>query len=133
MSRLVKIVNNKYVQIEEYKNPNICFNTNEYDNFEDYCILREIFDPFEIFYENQELKLELSGYRQAILNNKEMLGLKEENEKLKQENKQLNNILTELEETIKNKIKGFKEDKDYFIDEKDMYELDNLIQKLKEE
>ena len=34
--------------------------------------------------ENQELKLELSGYRQAILNNKEMLGLKEQNEKLKQ-------------------------------------------------
>ena len=33
---------------------------------------------------------------------------------------------------IKNKIKGFKEDKDYFIDERDMYELDNLIQKLKE-
>lgn len=33
--------------------------------------------------ENQELKLELSGYRQAILNNKEMLGLKEQNEKLK--------------------------------------------------
>ena len=38
--------------------------------------------------ENQELKLELSGYRQAILNNKEMLGLKEQNEKLK---KQLEN------------------------------------------
>lgn len=56
MSRLVKIVNNKYVQIEEYKNPNICFNTNEYGNFEDYCTLRETFDPFEIFYENQELK-----------------------------------------------------------------------------
>lgn len=33
--------------------------------------------------ENQELKLELSGYRQAILNNKEMLGLKEQNDKLK--------------------------------------------------
>ena len=59
MSRLVKIVNNKYVQIEEYKNPNICFNTNEYDNFEDYCTLRETFDPFEIFYENQELKKQL--------------------------------------------------------------------------
>ena len=38
--------------------------------------------------ENQELKLELSGYRQAILNNKEMLGLKEQNEELK---KQLEN------------------------------------------
>lgn len=78
MSRLVKIVNNKYVQIEEYKNPNICFNTNEYDNFEDYCTLRETFDPFEIFYENQELKEQVSkglyntclpyttGYNKAI-------------------------------------------------------------------
>ena len=28
--------------------------------------------------ENQELKLELSGYRQAILEDKDMLGLKEE-------------------------------------------------------
>ena len=64
MSRLVKIVNNKYVQIEEYKNPNICFNTNEYDNFEDYCTLRETFDPFEIFYENQELKKQLEEYKQ---------------------------------------------------------------------
>lgn len=54
-------------------------------------------------------------------------------DELEQENKQLKSILVELEETIKNKIKGFKEDKDYFIDEKDMYELDNLIQKLKEE
>lgn len=56
MSRLVKIINNKYVKIEEYRNPNICFNTNEYNDFEDYCTLRETFDPFEIFYENQELK-----------------------------------------------------------------------------
>lgn len=35
--------------------------------------------------ENQELKLELSGYRQAILNNKEMLGLKEQNQELKKQ------------------------------------------------
>ena len=35
--------------------------------------------------ENQELKLELSGYRQAILNNKEMLGLKEKNQELKKQ------------------------------------------------
>ena len=55
-----------------------------------------------------------------------------EYKKLQQENQQLKSILVELKETIKNKIKGFKEDKDYFIDEKDMYELDNLIQKLKE-
>lgn len=61
MVKLVKIVDNKYVQIEEYKNPNICFNTNEYSDFEDYCTLRETFDPFEIFYENQELKSQLAG------------------------------------------------------------------------
>lgn len=66
MSRLVKIVNNKYVQIEEYKNPNICFNTNEYDNFEDYCTLRETFDPFEIFYENQELKKQVEEYKKQV-------------------------------------------------------------------
>ena len=66
MSRLVKIVDNKYVQIEEYKNPNICFNTNEYNNFEDYCTLRETFDPFEIFYENQELKKQLEEYKNEL-------------------------------------------------------------------
>lgn len=62
MSRLVKIVDNKYVQIEEYKNPNICFNTNEYDDFENYCTLRETFEPFELFYENQGLKKQLEEY-----------------------------------------------------------------------
>ena len=34
--------------------------------------------------ENQELKLELSGYRQAILEDKKMLGLKQENQKYKE-------------------------------------------------
>ena len=63
MSRLVKIVDSKYVQIEEYRNPNICFNTNEYDDFENYCTLREIFDPFEMFYENQELKKQIEYLR----------------------------------------------------------------------
>ena len=76
MSRLVKIVNNKYVQIEEYKNPNICFNTNEYNNFEDYCTLRETFDPFEIFYENQELKKQVEEYKDnynCLLKQKEII------------------------------------------------------------
>ena len=36
--------------------PNISFNTNEYDDFENYCTLRETFDPFEMFYENQKYK-----------------------------------------------------------------------------
>lgn len=44
--------------------------------FEKYCDLKK---------ENQELKLELSGYRQAILEDKDMLGLKEESEELKKQ------------------------------------------------
>lgn len=46
------------------------------------------FEPDEIAFlqqENQELKLELSGYRQAILEDKDMLGLKEENTELKKQ------------------------------------------------
>ena len=66
MSRLVKIVDNKYVQIEEYRNPNICFNTSEYDDFEDYCTLRETFDPFEMFYENQELKKQVEEWKKLL-------------------------------------------------------------------
>lgn len=59
MTRLVKIVDNKYVQIEEYRNPNICFDTNEYSDFENYCTLRETFDPFRMFYENKKLQEQL--------------------------------------------------------------------------
>lgn len=80
----------------------------------------------ELEQENKQLKenwtTRTKSYNKVVLKNAD----------LEQENKQLKSILTELEETIKNKIKGFREDKDYFIDEKDMYELNHLIQKLKE-
>lgn len=53
-------------------------------------IMQEEFDDVqkaikELQQENQELKLELSGYRQAILEDKDMLGLKEESEELKKQ------------------------------------------------
>ena len=100
MSRLVKIVDSKYVQIEEYRNPNICFNTNEYNNFEDYCTLRETFDPFEMFYENQELKkqLEEKNNSQIFIDTQDMEEryaeglyqdyLEEENKKYKNQQKE---------------------------------------------
>ena len=46
-------------------------------------------DCRRLSYEIEKLKLELSGYRQAILQDKEMLGLKQEIERL-------NNIINEL-------------------------------------
>ena len=73
MSRLVKIINNKYVQIEEYRNPNVCFSTSEYNDFEDYCTLRETFDPFEIFYENQELTDKCNKLEQQCKKQKEVI------------------------------------------------------------
>ena len=50
------------------------------------CILREKHNisDIDLLDENYRLKLELSGYRQAILEDKEMLGLKQENQKYKE-------------------------------------------------
>lgn len=59
---------------------------NEFENFHAQGFDNKIYCPLCYFKkENQELKLELSGYRQAILEDKEMLGLKEENDKLKKQ------------------------------------------------
>ena len=108
MTKLVKIVDSKYVQIEEYRNPNICFNTNEYDDFENYCTLRETFDPFEMFYENQELKkqLEEKNKPQIFIETQDMEEryseglyqdyLEEENKKYKNQQKEFIKYLEDL-------------------------------------
>ena len=98
MSRLIKIVDNKYVQIEEYRNPNICFNTNEYNDFEDYCTLREIFNPFEMFYENEILK------ENAENNDKVVDKINWDNQLLKKENKKLKDNWNKLKEYIRKNI-----------------------------
>lgn len=61
--------------------------------------------------EIQELELELSGYRQAILNNKELLGLKEENDKLKKQLENANEkiILLQASEPMLNYKKALEE------------------------
>ena len=80
--------------------------------------------------ENQELELELSGYRKAILNNKEMLGLKEQNQELRKQleeyikqNMKLKNELfdkrKEYQDTYKDvriEIKEYKTQQKEFID-----------------
>lgn len=54
-------------------------------------------ESIDIQKENQELKLELSGYRQAILEDKDMLRLKEEAKKLK---KKYENAVADYEKTM---------------------------------
>ena len=59
---------------------------NEFENFHAQGFDNKIYCPLCYFKkENQELKLELSGYRQAILEDNDMLGLKEESEELKKQ------------------------------------------------
>lgn len=81
--------------------------------------------------ENQELKLELSGYRQAILKDKEMLGLKEENQKYKE-------VIDKLKNKTKENIENAKcEITTLTIGDKTYYQyiekiLDNYVDILKE-
>ena len=71
----------------------------------------------ELEQKNQELKLELLGYRQAKLKDKEMLGLKEENQKYKE-------VIDKAIEYIKEKARN-----NCWIDQ---YESCDLIKILKE-
>lgn len=88
----------------------------------------------ELRLKNQELKLELSGYRQAILNNKEMLGLKEQNDKLKKqlENykklgfKYLQDKNNDLETQQKEFIKYLEDEKDRLIKGTSHYYIDSF-------
>lgn len=96
------------------------------------CDLDEVKDTcLGLLKENQELKLELSGYRHAILNNKEMLGLKEQNDKLKKQLEDSNekiillqasepmlNYKKALEETQQKEFIKYLEDEIYSIESK---------------
>lgn len=132
MSRFIKVLSNELIKIEEYKNPRICFNNNEYDDIENYCVLRETINPFQMFYENKQLKeaknklekiiIELSGENDKLLNhylidNKiEQIKLRT-GEQLKRENylllhkskAQIMNILLNTEEKIDEAIEKLKE------------------------
>lgn len=56
MSRILKVISNEEIRIEEYKNPRVCFNNTEYDDIENYCVLRETINPFQMLYKNRELQ-----------------------------------------------------------------------------
>lgn len=60
MSRILKVISNEEITIEEYKNPRVCFNNIEYDDIENYCVLRETINPFQMLYKNRELQQRIS-------------------------------------------------------------------------
>ena len=87
----------KYIDLIDKGYCSDCNELNCIDNFPHAKITHAI---RELQQENQELKLELSGYRQAILKDKEMLGLKEENDKLKKQLEELEKENFNLRENI---------------------------------
>lgn len=88
-------------------------------------------DYVDLQQENQELKLELSGYRQAILNNKEMLGLKEQNEKLKSQLKGTTHCFDEEEHNkLKEEITNLSKDVDMWNAKyNDMFDENRMLKK----
>lgn len=77
-------------------------------NDKPYCLdcLMEMLE--KLYQENKELQLELSGYRQAILNDRQMLGLKEQNKKYKEViDKTINTIFDNIEELKKGETNCF--------------------------
>lgn len=64
----------------------------------------------------KEFNLELSGYRKAILQDKEMLGLKEQLQ-------QKENIINKAKEYIKENTVGKKYGEEYYIDEFDRFAI----------
>ena len=89
---------------------------NEFENFHAQGFDNKIYCPLCYFKkENQELKLELSGYRQAILEDKDMLGLKEEREELKKQLEEYKLITIDYQELearnqeLKKQLEEYKE------------------------
>ena len=55
MSKIIKVLDTEHIEIREYRNPNLVFNTNEYDINDKICILREVINPFIMQQQIQEL------------------------------------------------------------------------------
>ena len=71
MSKILKVISNEEIRIEEYKNPRVCFNNTEYDDIENYCVLRETINPFQMLYKNRELQQRIDKIEKCIKKYKE--------------------------------------------------------------
>ena len=66
MSKIIKVLDTEHIEIREYRNPNLVFNTNEYDINDKICILREVINPFIMQQQIQELTNNWNELRQHI-------------------------------------------------------------------
>ena len=66
MSRLIKLLNNETIEIVEYSKANACFQTNEYPIDELVCVIRETFNPFDLFNDNKIKDMEIERLNNVI-------------------------------------------------------------------
>ena len=66
--RIMKIIDDNLIEIKEYAKPNACFQTNEYPDSYDFCILREQFNPFDLFNDNKIKNKQLEDIKSYIKN-----------------------------------------------------------------
>ena len=58
-----EVINDELIRISEFAKPNACFQTNEYSDSYDFCILKETINPFDLYHENEKNKQELDQYK----------------------------------------------------------------------
>ena len=51
--KLIRAISNELIEIMEYKNPRICFNDYKLEDIENYCVFKEIINPFQLYAELQ--------------------------------------------------------------------------------
>ena len=61
MAKVIKCISEEEIEIVEYRKPNICFNDDKYTG-ELYCTLRKRINPFQLYYENQQIKEKINQY-----------------------------------------------------------------------
>lgn len=69
MLRITNKINDELIDIREFANPNACFQTNEYPDNYDFCILHEQFNPYDLFNDNKIKDKEIERLNKIINNN----------------------------------------------------------------
>lgn len=64
--KVINIINDELIEIREFAKPNACFQTNEYPDNYDFCILKEQFNPFDLFNDNKIKNKQLENIRNYI-------------------------------------------------------------------
>ena len=64
--RITRIINDELIDIREFAKPNACFQTNEYPDSYDFCILHEQFNPYDLINDNKIKDKELARLNKII-------------------------------------------------------------------